>query len=699
VSASCSELLICNADSVAGAALDAAAWDATNRCSVQPASKCDLNKLKRMSRFVVQTLKNVRKGRLAEIPVSRAKCALAVDKASVCPAGGQGDARCSEATAAAYNIASTLFEICDAAPLTQAEVSAAADRAVESLAARGVQIGPDAWNDVDQLFALLWETIAQTGCVESAQSSAQARIPSPRVFGEKFCGPGSCDHPLCHAVPVPDCINDTCKRHDECYGALQTYECLHTTCMWSSQTESCDDTFFAEGEDCIGFFCGPGCMAAKAILAIAHKLEDANDVAELVDPCPRGGQGECPTCPGQCSEDCTCDTVATTTVTTMTSSTTAPLSTTTTTLANECRIHMDDVPNCITANSVIETVAGGCGSSCTCDGANGCGVGCSSGCAPTDTYLFGPRGLDASATGEVFVSESFPQWWIRKFTAGGTMALVAGEANAADLAIGPDCSVYYLAVQRDCCGDRGAHQIRRIDPSGVDTVVAGQDTLDCLFMGDGGPATAAYICPNGLAVDDTGVIYIADYGNRRIRRIGLDGIITTVAGDGTSSTPGPSGDGGLATLASISPYAVDVGSDGALYIADLGSNRVRKVITDGTITSIAGGGSISCDGRFGVQCDGDPATDAGFIQLTNVKVGPEGLVYLVDFAYVWSVFRINASGVLEKVAGNGTYGFSGDGGPAGQAAISPVDLAFGPDGSLYTAENADFRIRRVSCGN
>ncbi|MCM3882630.1 serine/threonine protein kinase, partial [Frankia sp. R82] len=115
------------------------------------------------------------------------------------------------------------------------------------------------------------------------------------------------------------------------------------------------------------------------------------------------------------------------------------------------------------------------------------------------------------------------------------------------------------------------------------------------FSGDGGPATHAQLGnPSGVAVDTTGALYIADWGSNRVRRVGTDGTITTVAGTGA---PGSSGDGGPATHAQLrNPNGVAVDTTGALYIADQDNNRVRRVGTDGTITTVAGTGAPGSSG-------------------------------------------------------------------------------------------------------
>src|SRR5262249_42296294 len=158
-------------------------------------------------------------------------------------------------------------------------------------------------------------------------------------------------------------------------------------------------------------------------------------------------------------------------------------------------------------------------------------------------------------------------------------------------------------------------------PDGLITTVAGDGSFG--FGGDGGPATAAQLgSPRGLAVGPDGSLYIADYDNNRIRPGRADGVITTVAGDGSSRF---GGDGGAATRAQLrDPRGVAVGPDGSLYIADAPNSRIRRVGPDGVITTVAGDGSY----RFGG--DGGPATAAPLYDPFGVAVGPDGSLYIAD---------------------------------------------------------------------
>lgn len=145
------------------------------------------------------------------------------------------------------------------------------------------------------------------------------------------------------------------------------------------------------------------------------------------------------------------------------------------------------------------------------------------------------------------------------------------------------------------------NSVFRLDPKGVLTRIAGNSRAG--YSGDGGPATNAQLNdPRGVAVDGEGIVFIADYNNRRIRRVSPDGIITTVAGNGTCCF---SGDGGSATSAQLqTPFRVAADGAGNLFIADLYGGRVRKVSPAGIISTVAG------DGSYGFSGDGGPAATA-----------------------------------------------------------------------------------------
>ena len=243
-----------------------------------------------------------------------------------------------------------------------------------------------------------------------------------------------------------------------------------------------------------------------------------------------------------------------------------------------------------------------------------------------------------------------------------------------------------------CTSVQANWRLARIPEPGVsDSEVAsyGIDTFAGLRVsGDGGPAVEAWLdSPEGVAVDGAGNVYIADSYNHRVRRVDATGTITTIAGTGER---GFSGDGGPASQAQlVSPDDVAADRAGNLYIADSGNHRIRRVDATGTITTIAG------SGEWGFSGDGGPASQAQLREPGGVAVDGLGNVYIAD-TYNHRVRRVDATGTITTIAGTGERGFSGDGGPAGQAQLSaPFDVAADGAGNVYFAEYTNHRIRKV----
>ena len=206
--------------------------------------------------------------------------------------------------------------------------------------------------------------------------------------------------------------------------------------------------------------------------------------------------------------------------------------------------------------------------------------------------------------------------------------------------------------------------------------------------GDSGAATSASLNdPTGVTVDAAGNIFIAEYGNNRIRKVDTNGIITTVAGNGST---GYSGDGSLATNASLnSPFQVVVDGSGNLYIADHDNNRIRKVDTNGVITTMAG------NGLAGYSGDGGRATNASLHFPSGMTFDSMGNLYAADY---WNnrIRKVDTNGIIITVAGNGSTGYSGDGGQATNASLNvPNGEAFDGTGNLYIADYGNNRIRKV----
>jgi hypothetical protein len=218
------------------------------------------------------------------------------------------------------------------------------------------------------------------------------------------------------------------------------------------------------------------------------------------------------------------------------------------------------------------------------------------------------------------------------------------------------------------------------------TTVAGNGAEG--YSGDGGAATNAELdFPTGVAVDSSGNLFLVDESNNRIRKVSTNGIITTVAGNGTN---GYSGDGGAATNAEINyPYGVRVDAAGDLFIADYGNYRVRKVSTNGIITTVAG------NGTHGYSGDGGAATNAGLNAPADVAVDSMGNLFIADFSM--RIRKVSTNGIVTTVAGNGTQGYSGDGGAATNAELgNPYGVAVDGLGNLFIAEYSNNRIRKVS---
>ena len=331
------------------------------------------------------------------------------------------------------------------------------------------------------------------------------------------------------------------------------------------------------------------------------------------------------------------------------------------------------------SNGVITTVAGGR----TSLGDNG---------PATSAQVSSPAGVAVDGAGNLYIAESGDSR-IRKVSSAVITTLVgngtAGFAGDNGPATGAQLgNPYGMAV--DAAGslyiaDNSNNVVRKVS-GGLITTVAGNGSPG--FSGDGGPPLSAQLnAPSAFAVDSAGILYIADTLNNLIRKVS-GGVISTVAGIGT---PGFGGDGGPATSAQLyAPSCVIVDSAGNLYIADSANNRIRE-ISGGVINTVAGNGTPGFSG------EGGPATSAQLYAPSGVAVDTAGNLYISD-TYSGSIRKVS-NGVITTVAGNGTPGFSGDNGPATVAQLnSPYGLAVDTAGNLYIADTGNQRIRRVSSG-
>jgi len=268
------------------------------------------------------------------------------------------------------------------------------------------------------------------------------------------------------------------------------------------------------------------------------------------------------------------------------------------------------------------------------------------------------------------------------YSGDGALATNAQLNGPIDAVVAPDGTVYIA--------DNGNDRIRRVAPNGIITTYAGSVGG---FAGDGGQATAARLNgPISLALDTNGNLFFTDVLNYRVRRIGTNGVITTVAGTGRLSQ---SGNGGPATSADSAPCWLALGPDGSIYFTDdgdarfFGYKRVRKV-TNGIITTVAGSGVAGFTG------DGGQATAAQFRSASGVAVDSGGNVYIAD-AGTARIRKVDPSGIITTYAGTGISGAAGDGGPAVSAQLNfPFGMTADSAGNLFVADRNSLKIRRIS---
>ena len=333
---------------------------------------------------------------------------------------------------------------------------------------------------------------------------------------------------------------------------------------------------------------------------------------------------------------------------------------------------------------VITTIAG-----------NGSGGYSGDGGPATAAEIYQPITVDVDRLGNIYMSD-FLNCVVRKISPAGVITTFAGTGSAGYSGDGGPATAAGLnrpdGIATDGAGnvyitDLGNNCIRKVDASGTITTIVGNGTLG--YSGDGGPATAAELySPSDVILDGSGNIYISDCYNNVIRKVNPSGIITTFAGNDTA---GYSGDGGPASAAELSfPGGLDIDSIGNIFIADFGNNRIRKINTSGVITTVAGNGTAGFSG------DGGPAIDAELSGPIDVAVDKAGNLFFADFNN--SVIRkVNLSGIITTFAGNDTAGYSGDGGFATAAELyNADDLAVDAAGNLYIADYNNHRIRKVS---
>jgi uncharacterized protein (TIGR03437 family) len=312
----------------------------------------------------------------------------------------------------------------------------------------------------------------------------------------------------------------------------------------------------------------------------------------------------------------------------------------------------------------------------------------------TSATLSAPFGVAVDSSENIYIADSH-NYRIRKVSPDGTITTVAGNGTPGFSGDGGPATSAQLnapyGITLDAAGnlyisDTGNSRIRRVS-GGIITTIAGNGTMG--YSGDGGPAASASLNqPLSVTLDAAGNYYIADTDNNRVRKVSAAGVITTVAGNGIA---GFSGDGGSATGAELDfPGAVALDAAGALYIADAFNGRVRKVFA-GLIVTAAGG----VNGGF--SGDGGPATAASLGEPIGVALDGAGNLYIADECN--GRIREVSNGTITTVAGNGSGFFSGDGGAATSATLHyPGGVTPDASGNLFIADTFNSRIRKVSGG-
>jgi sugar lactone lactonase YvrE len=342
--------------------------------------------------------------------------------------------------------------------------------------------------------------------------------------------------------------------------------------------------------------------------------------------------------------------------------------------ASNCAVRRVDT------SGIIHTVAGVCQAGYAGDGG-----------PATSAQLNGPSGVAVDSAGNVYISD-YSNQRIRKVSIAGTITTIAGGATG-DGGSAALAGLYSASgVARDAAGniyiaDTNYHRVRKMAVDGNITTYAGNGTSG--FSGDGGVATNAQLrTPYGVALDSAGNLYIADTGNARIRKVDTSGNIATVAGNGGCCYSGDSGPATSANLNWAMGAAVD--SSGNLYIADTNNSRIRKVTPAGTITTLAGTGTSGYSG------DGGAAASAQLAYPNGVAVDSSGNVYIADGGNN-RIRKVDTSGNIATIAGNGTCCYSGDGGAATSAQLNyPDSVAVDSAGDVYIADTNNLRVRKVN---
>lgn len=311
-----------------------------------------------------------------------------------------------------------------------------------------------------------------------------------------------------------------------------------------------------------------------------------------------------------------------------------------------------------------------------------------------------PSGITVDSKGNLYVIDDYNER-VRKVSSRGIISTLAGNGLTGDSGDGGLAKYAEFqfgsggGVAVDRAGDvfiacPTKSRVREVTPNGRIHDFAGSFDNQG-NAGDGGPATqAALNYPFAVAVDRLGDVFIADSGNNNVREVMRNGIIKTVAGNGQQ---GFGGDGGLATKAMLNqPSDIAVDARGNLFILDSGNNRVREVLTSGTIRTFAG------NGRAGFSGDGGVATRASlnFAMEGGLTIDSRGDLFIADSGNN-RIREVNRFGRIKTIAGTGVAGFSGEGGDPLHAELNnPTGVALDALGDLFIADTFNNRVRKIA---
>jgi sugar lactone lactonase YvrE len=336
-----------------------------------------------------------------------------------------------------------------------------------------------------------------------------------------------------------------------------------------------------------------------------------------------------------------------------------------------------------TTNNIISTVVGTSSAQFSGDGG-----------PAANAALNRPSGVALDNDGNLFIADTFNER-IRRVDTNGIITTVAGNGGDGYSGNGNVATNSSLDAPSGMAVDADDNLFiadtynARLRVATYDILITAAGNGTQGYAGDGASAYNAELQdPYGVAVDADGNIYIADTFNQRIRKVDVYGIITTVAGTGVK---GYSGDGGASTNAELNwPFGVAVDGSGSLFIADRDNNRIRKVSANGVITTVAG------NGIQGFSGDDGAATNAELSQPDGVSLDAYGDIIIADTINN-RIREVNAAGNMTTLAGNGTPGFSNDGGTATNASLaSPAGVVVDASGNLLIADTFNNRIRKVT---